>query len=313
MTSGRREQHRRQETITDALFMICFSSRIIYLLLTVILSVLAGCSGIIVPSAEQSFGDRVIAHDETWSGTVRIKGIVTVKKGAQLVIRPGTRVLFERIDRDGDGIGDSELLVEGAIIARGTVDAPIVLTSAAENRQPADWKYLYLDFARLAEIDYMISEYAYSGIQVHFCKALIENSIFRHNIDGVRFSTVNIVVKGNRIYRNKNGLRYEERGSTAEVTGNDIRDNEIGVFIVTRSEDKAKIVRNNIVANRRYNVKLGISQATDVTLPQNWWGEVVIDRIEQKFFDAKQDESLGRVRAPEPLSAPVELTAAGRE
>lgn len=262
-------------------------------------------TGCVAAGSETRITDTVIAGQETWSGTVRINGIVTVKKSGRLVIEPGTRILFERIDRDGDGIGDSEILVEGELEALGTPEAPIVFTSAEEQPGPADWKYLYLDFARQADIEYVVSEYAYSGIQVHFCKAKIRNSIFRNNVDGVRFSTVNIVVEGNRIYNNRHGLRYEERNSRAVITGNDIRRNEIGVFVVTRSEDRAVISGNNIVDNARYNVKLGHTQRHDVTLPRNWWGSVAAGEIEEGFFDAKRDTSLGRVRAPEPLPTPV--------
>ncbi|PLY03091.1 MAG: hypothetical protein C0623_02545 [Desulfuromonas sp.] len=266
---------------------------------------LAGCVAM-SPDHVKTLSDTVIDADEVWSGTIVVDGVVTVKKEGKLTIRPGTKVLFVRNDRDGDGIGDAEILIEGSLVARGTPGAPILFSSAEENRQPADWKYLYLDFARQGEVAYVVSEYAYSGIQVHFCKAVVENSVFRNNIDGVRFSTVNIEVRGNRIYRNRHGLRYEERRSRAIVTGNDIRNNDIGVFIVTRSEDKAQIWKNNIADNRDYNVKLGISQKHDVTLPQNWWG-VAPNKIEDQFFDKKQDRTLGRVRAPEPLTAPVSL------
>ena len=226
---------------------------------------------------------------------------------------PGTKVLMVRNDVDGDGIGDSEILVEGEIVARGTVDAPIIFTSAEEKPRRADWKYLYLDFARKGIIENVVSEYAYSGIQVHFCKATVENSVFRHNVDGVRFSTVNIVVRGNAIYNNRHGLRYEERRSKALVTENDIRGNEIGIFVVTRSEDKAQVIRNNIVENSDYNVKLGIDQHADVTLPQNWWGTVDEEKIVATFFDTKQDETLGRVSAPKPLSSPVAEAPVMRE
>lgn len=272
---------------------------------------LSGCS-IVAPSVRQ-LGDTVIDSEEVWAGTVRINGIVTVKKEGVLTIQPGTKILFVRNDLDGDGIGDSELLVEGGLIARGTVDAPIIFTSAEEKPQKADWKYLYLDFARQAIVEHVISEYAYSGIQVHFCKAIIENSVFRNNVDGVRFSTVNVVVRGNSIYNNRHGLRYEERRSKILVTGNDIYDNEIGIFIVTRSEDKARIIHNNIIDNRDYNVKLGITQHADVTLPENWWGNLSAEEITTTFFDKKQDESLGLVQAPAPLMSPVPIAAPVRE
>jgi len=269
----------------------------------------AGCAGL-NPETERRFGDTVISGEETWSGTVRIDGVVTVKKDGKLTIAPGTQVLFERRDVDSDGVGDGELLVEGALIARGTAVAPILFSSGEKNPQPGDWKYLYLDFARQGEVEYVISEYAFSGIQVHFCKAQIENSVFRYNVDGVRFSTVNIVVRGNAIYHNKHGLRYEERRSEALVTGNDIRENEIGIFVVTRGEDRAKITGNNILANSIYNVKLGITQHSDVTLPGNWWGLTQAEDIDATFFDQKQDEHLGRIRAPAPLAEPVKVAVA---
>jgi hypothetical protein len=281
------------------------SIRTIHVVLTVFITVslLVGCLG---PGVSiTTLQDTVIEDDRTWSGVVRISGVVTVKKHAHLTIAPGTRIEFVRIDRDGDAIGDGEILVEGSLTAVGTKDAPIVLTSAEKMPKKADWKYLYLDFAQKGEVEHVISEYAYSGIQVHFCRASVKNSVFRYNVDGVRFSTVNIEVSGNRIHDNTNGLRYEERNSTAHIHHNDIRENETGLFVVTRSDDKALIEQNNIVGNRRGNVKLGLTQSGDVTLPRNWWGTVNEQEIVATFFDHRYDESLGTVRAPEPLSGPV--------
>lgn len=263
----------------------------------------AGCTA----ARPRLLGDTVIDGEAVWRGEVRIKGVVTVKKEGSLTILPGTRVVFDRFDRDGDGIGDGELLVEGALVARGTAAAPILFTSGAANPQKADWKYLYLDFARRGEIEHVIAEYAYSGIQVHFCQASVRNSEFRRNVDGVRFSTVNIEVAGNRIHDNTHGLRYEERRSAAQVHHNDISSNDIGVFVVTRSDDRAVLEYNNIAGNRQYNVKLGIEQAGDVTFPRNWWGNTDPAAIAGTFFDRRSDAALGRVEAPEPLAAPVDI------
>lgn len=253
--------------------------------------------------------DAVIEGESVWSGEVHVRGVVTVKKGGSLTILPGTRVVFARIDRDGDGIGDSELLVEGALTARGTAENPIFFTSGAARPRKADWKYLYLDFARPSVIEHTIAEYAYSGIQIHFGQARVLNSVFRHNIDGVRFSTVNIEVAGNRIHDNTHGLRYEERRSTAHIHHNDIVDNEIGIFAVTRSEDRALIENNNITGSQRYQVKLGLEQNRDITLPGNWWGSTDPQAIAETFFDKQYDRKLGRVRAPEPLAGPVSIEA----
>ncbi|TRO78689.1 right-handed parallel beta-helix repeat-containing protein [Desulfuromonas acetexigens] len=251
--------------------------------------------------------DAVISDEAVWSGEVRITGVTLVKKGAKLTILPGARIVFMPLDRDGDDIGDSELLIEGSLIAKGTAASPILFTSGAAAPKPADWKFLYLDFCQLGEIEHIISEYAYSGIQVHFCKASVKNSTFRHNLDGVRFSTVNIEVAGNLIHDNRHGLRYEERRSQAHIHHNDIRDNDIGIFVVTRSDNRALVEYNNLTGSRQYQVKMGLEQPTDVSFPRNWWGTADPKAIETTFFDQSYDPHLGRVAAPEPLTEPVEL------
>jgi len=272
--------------------------------LVVLLSALlwSGCSAPHPGPEVLELGDHAISGVAVWRGEVLIRGVVTVTKEGHLTIAPGTRVRFARIDRDGDGIGDAELLVEGGLVARGTAEAPIIFTSAAADPAPADWKYLYLDFAREGEIEHIISEYAYSGIQVHFCKARIRNSVFRHNVDGVRFSTVNLEVSGNLIHDNAHGLRYEERRSTARIHHNTFRDNQIGLFVVTRSSGGALIELNNILDSRNYQVKFALEQRDDVAFPRNWWGT---PNPEEQFFDRRRDPALGRASAPEPLSGPV--------
>ena len=269
-----------------------------------VVCLLIGCTTA-VPTLK--LNNKVIEDAVVWSGKVLVEGVVTVKKTGQLTIEPGTHVYFVPKDEDGDGIGDAELLVEGALIARGTAAAPIVFTSAAEQPKPSDWKYLYLDFARKAELDYIIAEYAYSGLQIHFCRARVTNSIFRHNVDGLRFSTVNLFAAGNIMYNNRHGLRYEERNGEAFVHHNEIRDNEIGLFVVTRSEDKTRIEQNNITGNSQYNVKLGWQQPGAVTLPNNWWGTEDQAIIDETFLDKKVDASLGLVTAPKPLAGPVQI------
>lgn len=265
---------------------------------------LAGCA---LGPTTLRLRDIVIDNETVWNGEVYIDGIVTVKKSGRLVIEPGTRVLFVHRDHDGDGIGDSELLVEGAFVARGTAESPIVFTSAAAQPQRADWKYLHLNFATEVDIDYIVSEYAYSGLQIHFCRARVTNSIFRHNVDGLRFSTVNLLAAGNRMYDNRHGLRYEERRSQIYLHHNDIRENDVGIFVVTRSTDNALIELNNIADNRQYNVKLGWQQQNDVTLPRNWWGNTGPQAIKRTFLDQRIDGSLGRVSAPQPLAMPIDI------
>jgi len=254
----------------------------------------------------RQLGDTVIDSAVTWSGEVRIRGTVTVKKEGSLTILPGSRILFERVDNDGDNIGDAEIYVEGTLLAQGTAQEPILFSSAAAQPQAADWKFIYLDYARRAELAHIIAEYAYSGVQVHFCKASVLDSEFRYNVDGVRFSTVNIEIARNRIHHNTHGIRYEERRGSGSVHHNEIVDNEIGIFVVTRSDDRTLFRDNNIVS-RHYNVKLGLDQPGDVTFPHNWWGTSETAAIRATLYDHAADAALGRVSTPDPLPAPLDL------
>jgi len=277
-------------------------SRVRSLCLLLILLPLAGC---LAPQPLRLAGETVIDGEQLWQGRVVVAGRVIVTRSGSLTIAPGTRVEFVRIDGDGDGIGDGELLVEGSLVARGNAEAPIVFTSAEQTPARSDWKFLYLDFARHGELAHVISEYAYSGVQVHFCRASIEDSVFRHNVDGVRFSTVTLELEHNDIYDNSHGIRYEERRGQGRVHHNTIRDNDIGIFVVTRAEDRTLFEFNNLAGNRNYSVKMGNTQSGDVSFPRNWWGSRDEDEIARSFLDRRIDASLGRVLIPEPLAVPV--------
>lgn len=258
------------------------------------------------PLRPQSVGDLVISDQRVWQGEVHISGVVRVTREGHLTLLPGTTLIFQRLDKDGDGIGDAELVVEGALIARGTAEKPILLTSGAKIPQPGDWKFLYLDYARQAEIEHLISEYAYSGLQVHFCRAQISFSEFRYNVDGIRFSTANIELNNSNLHHNRHGIRFEERGGKGVVRYNRLHNNQIGIFAVTRGAGRTLFEQNNIVDNNPYQVKMGLQQSQALDFPHNWWGDVR-GLLPETVFDQHQDSSLGKVSGSDALTQPVVL------
>jgi len=238
---------------------------------------------------------KEIKGSEVWSGDVIIEGIVAVRKGAYLKIMPGTKVMFIAKDYDGDDIGDGEVYVEGEIECLGTKDAPIIFTVYKDAVEPAKWKYVMVNHAKKAVFDWTIFEGAYSGLQVHFSTATVKNCVFRKNIDGFRFSTSNIFVSGCKMTENKHGIRYEERDSTGTICGNEITDNEIGIFPVTKCKGKINFKLNNIYQNG-YNIRMGDEQRDDLSFANNYFGSQLEREILKTIYDRKFDKNLPKVK-----------------
>jgi hypothetical protein len=250
-----------------------------------------------------------ITGDAVWQGEVVVDRIVVVRAGASLTVRPGTRVRFQRIDWDGDGIGDAELTVEGNLRAVGTPGEPILFASAEPTPQPGDWKYLMVNFAERAELAYASVRHAYSGIQVHYSTAQVNHCEFRDNVDGVRFSTARLHLSGSWLHHNTNGIRFEERGHPALIEGNEISDNDVGVFAVTECRGGSRFQGNNIRRNQ-YSIKMGWEQPHDLTFPDNFWGVQTVAELLPTLYDGRTDPALGTVTVaplrtdPAPVAVP---------
>jgi hypothetical protein len=76
------------------------------------------------------FTSQIISEDTLWSDAVQVDGMVTVAAQATLAIMPGTVVRFG---------ADSGILVLGRIVAKGSTELPIVLTSKYSEPAPSDW------------------------------------------------------------------------------------------------------------------------------------------------------------------------------
>ncbi len=239
-----------------------------------------------------------IGGETVWEGRVVVDRIVVVRTGGHLTIRPGTQVLFRRLDWDGDGIGDAELTVEGRLTAVGSPEAPILFASAESDPRPGDWKYLMVNFSPGAELAYARVAHAFSGLQVHYSPARVWRAEFTRNVDGVRFSTARLSVTQSWLHGNTHGVRFEERGHAAELADNEISDNEVGIFAVTECRDRSRFVANNLRRNRTA-VKLGWEQRRDLTFPGNHWDPA------PEVLDRRIDPTLGAVDLEPRLPLPV--------
>jgi len=253
----------------------------------------------------QDYVKGVVREDATWSGEVTVTGQTVVKKGAILTILPGTTVRFLWIDEDGDGIGDSELNVEGRIIARGEKAKPITFTSGRSAPQMKDWTYVMVSTSKDSVFEYCTIEYAFTGIQVHYSSATVRNCLFRRNFEGMRFSTTAVDILNCDFIGNNYALRFEVNGSRATVARNRIEGNRYGIFPVQRSTSTVKFEQNNITGNAEFQVYFGDSQRADLDFRGNWWGTADPAAIVAGFFDKTKDPVLGRALWEPALQAPV--------
>lgn len=246
-----------------------------------------------------------IRRDATWSGEVVLHGQTVVQRGCTLTILPGTTVRFEWVDEDGDGVGDGELSVEGRLVAKGTKERPIVFTSAREKPAMKDWTFVQISVNRDAQVEYCVFEYGWSGLQVHYSTGSIRNCLIRHNFEGIRFSTTDVLIEHNDFVDNYYGIRSEAHGSRTTVRRNTFRGNEYAFFPVQKNGLSLAIRENNLEGSRQYDVKFGSNQRQEMDFSGNWWGTASKDAIAARIWDGSKEETLGRARFEPFLAAPV--------
>ncbi len=283
-----------------------------------------GASGTKIVIRDHEYSeDSVIKEDTTWGGEIIINGVIHVARTATLTIRPGTVVKFRKIDMNRDGVGDGKIRVSGRLVAVGTPDRQILFTSAEEKQRKMDWSYV-LFFVSGSDniVQHCIFAYGFTGVQVHFSKAVISDSVFTGNHEAIRFGRTELRIEHNDIISNSFGIRYTRLEGLVEILYNNIWNNGVGIFHVPSNQNivdfsetfdkKAKIHRyqpvvkhNNIAYNDEYNFRLGERQGYNMQLNDNWWGSIDERVIHDAIYDEKMDSTLGRVISKPYMTSPV--------
>ncbi len=262
--------------------------------------------------------DSVITSDTIWQGEIQISGVISVKRGVTLTIRPGTIVKFKRLDRDHNDIGDGEILIEGRLVAQGTADKKIVFTSAEEKPSVNDWSYVqFLASDPGNIIENCRFEYAFAGVMVHYAEVRISDTLFRNNNRGLHFNTADLNVEHCTFTDNRIGIRFMRFEGDVRITNNEINNNDIGVLFVrqhvnavnferlNKGKETPRFLGNNISANRNYNFTLGEGQDRDINVAGNWWGITNREKIAETIYDQSKDAGLSRIIFEPFLAAPV--------
>jgi hypothetical protein len=111
-----------------------------------------------------------LTSNETWGGDVLLTGDVTVPNWVQLTIEPGATVIFPANSDDQSGGADSartELIVNGSLLAEGSLAQPITFRSDAATPAQGDWggvRIIWANDAVSLNMDHCLIEHATGGL-----------------------------------------------------------------------------------------------------------------------------------------------------
>jgi hypothetical protein len=190
-------------------------------------------------------GEQFIGEDTAWEGEVLIDGTVMVAPVARLTIAPGTVVRFGFRDTDADGVGESELFVQGRLIAEGTREAPIVFT-ALDGDGPGRWGAINLmgTDAEESRLAWCLVESGFRGLHSHFSRFRAEHSIFRNNYRSIQFQESTAAIVDCAVTGSASALRF--RDSTVAIERLSVFGNTLGIQALRSS---FSLVESSVVGN----------------------------------------------------------------
>ncbi len=247
-----------------------------------------------------------ITGQQRWSGTILVQGDVTIERGARLTIAPGTVIKFATSDlhRSGADRTRCELIVKGALFAKGQINKKIIFTSAAEHPKMHDWSGIrIMNLNQPAQFEYVIVEFAYNGFDIKKSNPLIRNSQIRYNYNaGVRIAVRSKArLIGNIIQDNGYAGVICETGAQPVLTDNMITKNQIGVIIFGTakpnlgdlSQKNSDQGRNGLFENFEYD--LYNHSANNILAEGNSWGTQDKQQIMKQIFDGQDSPEYGLV------------------
>lgn len=230
------------------------------------------------PALTHAYGDETLVGNTIWRGRIRIDGQVRLPPEGRLVIMPGTVVEFSKRDTNNDGIGENGILIQGALIAKGTGQLPILFRSAEKEARMGDWDSINIlgsDQQRNL-LEFCQVEHAYRGLHFHFSAVAVTHSVLRHNYRGLQFQESMVELRDNQFYANKSGLQC--RDSDVVLARNQLFDNINGANLYRLNLQ----AQANSFSNNRWDglrIREGAATVEQSTMVGNRFGLQVSDAV----------------------------------
>lgn len=228
-----------------------------------------------------SFENSTLEGENTFQGTINIKGRLTIQEGGRLTILPGTKLIFQFIDEDNDSIGESEILSQGQIKAIGTKEKPILFVSNIK-KEGAWMGFSIMNVGIQNVIENAIFEDAYMALHAHFSNLTVNHNKFRNNFRGFQSQEGTIHLNNNEFYHNNTAIQF--RNSTSFLHGNRIFENIGGLnFLYSNVTMQDNILKNNKIFGLKVRFsKVDITNLTVQNSMQNVYGkntEITLDNV----------------------------------
>ena len=282
--------------------------RIIRLALFLAILLPGGCASTPRPAGTAASAPEIVAIDvdTTWSGDVRVDGVVHVRKSATLTLLPGTRVLFARRTFPPtadyhEGFTAPGIRVEGRIVAAGQEEKPVRFTSAG-TAVPGSWDKILFTFSEGNRFEGCVFEGARYAFHSHFSSIEVRRCVFRDNEEGVRLGTSRVRIEDSVFTRNLvRGINFRECRN--EIRRNLVYENGDGVFLHSKS-DGSLLRENAIYGNRRFNLRLGDLHTGDIDVSGNWWGTADEEAVRRTIHDGATTPGVGAAKVRPILAGP---------
>ena len=227
-----------------------------------ILSCLTGVYNVL-PPAKATYVWGTITHDTDWTlvdNPFIISDNITVVSGATLTIEPGVQVRFGQ---------DFSIIVNGGIVADGTVDRPILFTSNNLNAITGDWGTILINGAQQSSITNCTIEYGTSGITLQSGSLNLQNNIITSNMNGTVVNGGSATIENNMMVNNTACGINIVGGSQVTVENNTISSNGDGVVLTGNLNGAVDVTQNNIMLNINSGISLGAAAYSDTSILQN--------------------------------------------
>ena len=180
----------------------------------------------VVEKADTVITGKIVTEDMVLRGTVLIKGSLVIASQATLRVEPGSVVRFA--PAEGTTLL-SRLVIQGRIVAVGTVQQPVLFASVFRDAAAGDWGGLVLlNSEKKNSLDYCRIEGAQTGLEAHFSRFSSRGFVVSNSQSAVALFDSEASVQGSVFSRCDVGLRLSD--SELDLRDSTVRENRLGLL-----------------------------------------------------------------------------------